>query len=133
VTSWRPSYHFRAGASITECAHPCLSPQKRGCNYDPLPFIATATNKVVKEKPDAVVAYLRGWLRAVKLLKEDPLRAAGIYAADQKALGRDVPVAVLDRALRRMTGEPEITPKMERYLADQAKDLVAGTGEYASP
>ena len=99
------------------------------CKYDPLPFIATATNKVVKETPDAVVAYLRGWLRAVKLLKEDPLKAAGIYAEDQKALGRDVPVAVLDRALRRMTWEPEITPQMERYLTDQAKDLVAGTGE----
>jgi len=99
------------------------------CKYDPLPFIATATNKVVKDKPDAVVAYLRGWLRAVKLLKEDPVKAATIYGEDQKSLGHDVPVAVLDRSLRRMTWDPEITPKMEQYLADQAKDLVAGSGE----
>lgn len=99
------------------------------CKYDPLPFIATATNKIVKENPDAVVAYLRGWLRAVKLLKEAPLKAATVYAEEQKALGREVPVPVLARALSRMKWEPEITPQMERYLADQAKDLVTGTGE----
>jgi len=99
------------------------------CKYDPLPFIVTATNKIVKDNPDAVVAYLRGWLRAVKLLKGEPLAAAAVYAEDQKSLGRDVPVPVLDRALRRMKWEPEITPQMERYLADQAKDLVAGAGE----
>jgi NitT/TauT family transport system substrate-binding protein len=99
------------------------------CKYDPMPFMATATNKVMKEKPEAVVAYLRGWLRAVKLLKDEPLKAAGIYADEQKTQGREIPVAVLDRALRRMTWEPEITAKMERYLVDQAKDLVAGSGE----
>ena len=38
-------------------------------------------------------------------------------------------MAVLDQALRRMKWEPEITPVMERYLRDQAKDLVAGTIE----
>src|SRR5437899_3130470 len=32
------------------------------CKYDVLPFLVTATNKIIKENPDAVVAYLRGWL-----------------------------------------------------------------------
>ena len=99
------------------------------CKYDPLPFMLTVTNKILKENPDAVVAYLRGWLRSVKLLKEEPEKAAAIYAEEQKALGRDVPVAVLDRALRRMRWEPEITPTIQQYLADQARDMVAGTIE----
>jgi ABC-type nitrate/sulfonate/bicarbonate transport system substrate-binding protein len=99
------------------------------CKNDPMPFMVTATNKIVKDNPDAVVAYLRGWLRAVKLLKDDPVKAAGVYADDQKSLGRDTPVAVLDQALRRMRWEPEITATMDRYLADQAKDLVSGTIE----
>jgi ABC-type nitrate/sulfonate/bicarbonate transport system substrate-binding protein len=99
------------------------------CRYDPMPFLLTATNKIVKENPDAVVAYLRGWLRAVKLLKDDPVKAATVYADDQKSLGRDTPVAVLDQALRRMRWEPEITAAMDRYLADQAKDLVSGSIE----
>jgi NitT/TauT family transport system substrate-binding protein len=96
------------------------------CKYDPLPFVLTATNKVIKEKPDAVVAYLRGWLKAVKLLKEKPEEAATVYLADQKSLGHEAPLAVIDKALRRMRWEPELTPEMDRYLAEQAKELVAG-------
>jgi len=99
------------------------------CKYDPMPFMLTATQKIVKDNPDAVVAYLRGWLRAVKLLKDKPVEAATVYADDQKSLGRETPVAVLDKALRRMTWEPAITPELQRYLTDQAKDLVAGGGE----
>lgn len=98
------------------------------CKYDSLPFMLTVTNKALRENPDAVVAYLRGWLRAVRLLKDEPEKAAAIYAEEQKSMGRDVNVAVLDRALRRMRWEPEITPTIERYLADQAKDLMSGGG-----
>jgi len=98
------------------------------CKYDPLPFMLTATNKIIKENPDAVVAYLRGWLRAIKLLKEEPEKAAEVYAQEQKEMGRTVSVAVLDKALRRMRWEPEITPQIERYLVDQAKDLASEAG-----
>lgn len=96
------------------------------CKYDPLPFILTAADRIVKERPQAVVAYLRGWLRAVKLLKEEPEKAAAVYAEEQKSLGHEAPVAVLDRALRRMRWEPELTPEIDRYLTEQAKELVAG-------
>ena len=99
------------------------------CKYDPLPFILTATNKVIKENPDAVVAYLRGWLRAIKFLKEEPQKAAAVYVEEQKSLGRDISVAVIDKALQRIKWEPDITPQMEKYLVDQAKDLLAGAGE----
>ncbi len=99
------------------------------CKYDPQPFMLTVTNKILKENPDAVVAYLRGWLKGVNLLKEQPEKAAAVYAEEQKAMGRDVSVAILDKALRRMRWEPEIDAQMERYLADQAKDLLTGAGE----
>src|SRR5215470_16665116 len=99
------------------------------CKYDPLPFMLTVTNKAIKENPDAVVAYLRGWLRAVKLLKEEPQKAASVYVEEQKSLGREIPVAVIDKALQRMKWEPDLTPQMEKYLVDQAKDLLSGAGE----
>jgi ABC-type nitrate/sulfonate/bicarbonate transport system substrate-binding protein len=99
------------------------------CKYDQMPFMLTVTNKILKEQPDAVVAYLRGWLRAVKLLKDEPEKAAAVYTDEQKSLGREVPVAVIDKALRRMRWEPDITPAIETYLKDQAKELVAGTIE----
>ena len=99
------------------------------CKYDPLPFMLTVTNKAIKENPDAVVAYLRGWLRAVKFLKDEPQKAAAVYVEEQKSLGREIPVAVIDKALQRIKWEPDLTPQMEKYLVDQAKDLLAGAGE----
>ena len=99
------------------------------CKYDPLPFMLTVTNRAIKDKPDAVVAYLRGWLRAVKLMKEEPEKAAAVYTEEQRAVGRDVQVAVVDKALRRIRWEPEITAQIEKYLHDQAKDLLSGAGE----
>ena len=98
------------------------------CKYDPLPFMLTVTAKIARENPDAVVAYLRGWLRAIKLLKEQPGRAAEVYWQEQKEMGRTVPQAVLDRALRRMRWEREITAEIEKYLADQAKDMTTDAG-----
>jgi len=98
------------------------------CKYDSQPFMLTVTNKILKENPDAVVAYLRGWLKGVSLLKEQPEKAAAVYAEEQKAMGRDVQVAVMDKSLRRMRWEPEIDAQMEKYLVDQAKDLVSEAG-----
>jgi ABC-type nitrate/sulfonate/bicarbonate transport system substrate-binding protein len=97
------------------------------CRYDPLPFMTTATTKIVKENPDAVVAYLRGWLKAIKLLKEQPEKAAAVYLEDLKTQGRDVPPAALDKALRRMRWEPEIDARMDKYLADTAKEMLAAS------
>src|SRR3989442_16019561 len=91
--------------------------------------MVTATHKVVKENPDAVVGDLRGWLRAVKFLKEEPQKAAAVYVEEQKSLGREGAVAVIDKALQRMKWEPDLTPQMEKYLVDQAKDLLSGVGE----
>lgn len=96
------------------------------CKYDVLPFIITATTKIVKEQPEAVVAFLRGWLRAVALIRSEPEKAATIYAEEQKSMGREIPVTVLDKALRRMRFEPELNAEIDRYLADEAKELVAG-------
>ena len=95
------------------------------CKYDALPFILTATNKIIKERPEAVVAYLRGWLRGVKMLKEQPEKAAAVYAEEQKELGREIPLNVLDKALRRMRWEPELNAEIDRYLADEVRELMA--------
>jgi ABC-type nitrate/sulfonate/bicarbonate transport system substrate-binding protein len=95
------------------------------CKYDPLPFMLTATNKIIQEHPDAVVAYLRAWLRAIKLVKDDPKKAATIYAEEQRSLGRTVDTDVIVTALGRMRWEPDLTPEIEKYLVDQAKDLAA--------
>src|SRR5215470_5966405 len=103
------------------------------CRYDVLPFILTATNKIIKERPEAVVAYLRGWLRGVKMLKEQPEKAAAIYAEEQKELGREIPLPVLDRALRRMRWEPELNAEIDRYLAEEVRELMAAGQVKSAP
>ncbi len=60
-------------------------------------------------------------------------KAAAIYAEEHKALGHEMPVAVLDRALRRLRWEPELTPELDRYLVEQARELVAGGQVKAVP
>ena len=97
------------------------------CRYDIMPFMTTATTKILKENPEAVVAYLRGWLKAIKLLKEEPEKAAQVYLDDLKSLGREIPLPVLVKALGKMKWEPEITPAMDKYLLDMAKDMLAST------
>ena len=60
--------------------------------------------------------------------RRSPRKAAAVYVEDQKSLGREMPVAVIDKALQRMQWEPDLTPQMEKYLVDQAKDLAVGRG-----
>jgi sulfonate transport system substrate-binding protein len=98
------------------------------CKYDPMPFMLTVTNKILQDKPEAVVAYLRGWLRAVKLLGEQPDKAAEVYVEDQKEQGRTVAKDVVVKMIQRMRYEPEITPEIERYLSDQANELKTEAG-----
>ncbi|PYM11272.1 MAG: hypothetical protein DMD81_27405 [Candidatus Rokuibacteriota bacterium] len=62
-------------------------------------------------------------------MREEPAKAAAVYAEEQKSGGRDVEAAVIEKALRRMRWEPEITKELEKYLVDQAKDLTTGAGE----
>src|SRR5436309_7089970 len=97
------------------------------CRYDVMPFMLTATNRIVQENPASVVAYLRGWLRAVRLLKDEPEKAAAVYLDDLKSLGRDVPLPVVDKTLRLMRWEPEINADMDRYLVDMAEEMIAAS------
>lgn len=101
------------------------------CAYDPLPYVVTASGKTLRERPDAVAAFLRAWIKAVKLLKDDPAKAAAAYVDGSKSRG--IPAPVLDRALRRFKWEGEITPEVEQHLVAAAKLLQESGGIKAVP
>src|SRR2546430_17539782 len=82
---------------------------------------------MIRRPPRSTLFPYTTLFRSVRLLKEEPEKAAQVYLDDLKTLGREVPLSVLDRALRRMRWEPEITPTMDRYLVDMAKDMLAAT------
>jgi len=58
------------------------------CKYDSLPFMLTVTNKVLRESPDAVVAYLRGWLRAVRPAPWPTTRLSSSWTSPLRPLTR---------------------------------------------
>ena len=93
-------------------------------DYDITPVLLGANRPFVKEHPEAVVQFLRGWLLAVKLFREQPDRAAEIVWNAFKAQGYSMPLAVLRQAVGRLDVNPEFLPALGPYLTDQAQVLV---------
>jgi sulfonate transport system substrate-binding protein len=97
-------------------------------DYDITPVLLAANRPFVKEHPEAVVQFLRGWLLAVKVFREQPDRAAEIVWSAFKAQGYSMPLAVLRKAVGRLDVNPDFITALGPYLADQAKVLV-GQGQ----
>jgi len=93
-------------------------------NYDITPVLLAANRPFVKEHPNAVVQFLRGWLMAVKIFREQADRAAEIVWNTFKAQGYTVPLAVIRKAVGRLDVNPDFIPALAPYLTDQAKVLV---------
>jgi aliphatic sulfonates family ABC transporter substrate-binding protein len=92
--------------------------------YDITPVLLAANRPFVKEHPDAVVQFLRGWLLAVKIFREQPDRAAGVVGNAFKTQGYSMSPAVLRKAVARLDVNPDFTPALGPYLTEQAKVLV---------
>jgi len=87
-------------------------------DYDITPVLLGATRPFVREHPEAVVQFLRGWLLAVKIFREQPDRAAEVVWNAYKAQGYTMPVAVLRKAVGRLDVNPEFVPALGPYLTD---------------
>jgi len=97
-------------------------------DYDITPVLLAANRPFVREHPEAVVQFLRGWLLAVKIFREQPDRAAEVVWNAFKAQGYTMPLAVLRKAVGRLDVNPESVPALGPYLTDQAKVLM-GQGQ----
>lgn len=93
-------------------------------DYDITPVLLAANRPFVKEHPEAVVQFLRGWLLAVKMFREQPGRAAEIVWRTFKAQGYTVPQAVIRQAVGRLDVNPDFIPALAPYLTDQARVLL---------
>lgn len=97
-------------------------------DYDITPVLLAANRPFVKENPEAVVQFLRGWLLAVKIFREQPDRAAEVVWNAFRAQGYTMPLAVLRKAVGRLDVNPDFIPALGPYLTEQAKVLV-GQGQ----
>jgi ABC-type nitrate/sulfonate/bicarbonate transport system substrate-binding protein len=79
---------------------------------------------VLQSRRNDVVAFLRGWLAAVRIVNENPRRAVQIVWNEFKAQGYDVKEAAFERMLAKLEVKPEFTPALHEYLGEQARVLL---------
>ena len=92
--------------------------------YDVQPVFLAVNRAVLEAKRDAVVAFQRGWLAAVRIVNDNPNRAVQIVADQFKAQGYDIKPEVFQRMLAKLDVKPGYTPNLRDYLTEQAEVLV---------
>jgi sulfonate transport system substrate-binding protein len=92
--------------------------------FDLTPVLLAANRRVLTEKREALVEFLKGWLESVRIFREQPQRAARIVWKVFKAQGYNVPEEVIQKAVGRLDVKPEFVPELKPYLIEQSKLLV---------
>lgn len=92
--------------------------------FDMVPVILAVNRPVVERKHDAVVAFLRGWLEAAKIVRDTPDRASRVVWNHFKAQGYDISEAVIRHMLTKIEVNPNYKPNLKEYLDEEAKRLV---------
>ena len=68
------------------------------CKYDDPPFVIGADPRSVKNHPKVITNYLRGWLRGVKLYKNNFKEFAKIFHAHLASKGRKADIGVIENS-----------------------------------
>lgn len=92
--------------------------------FDLQPVFLGVTRSVLEGKRDALVALMRGWLAAVKIVNQDQDRTVKIVQSVFKAQGYDIQPAVFKRMLTKLDVKPDFAPDLKPYLVEQSQILV---------
>jgi ABC-type nitrate/sulfonate/bicarbonate transport system substrate-binding protein len=93
-------------------------------NVDKMPVFMAATPELVEKRPDAVVAYLKGWLDVARDFKERPNVVAdaiyGFYASKGYSMSQDT----FRKALAAVDVEPGFPADLRPYMQGHAEVLL---------
>jgi ABC-type nitrate/sulfonate/bicarbonate transport system substrate-binding protein len=92
--------------------------------YDLIPNMLAVNTSYLDAHPDTCVAFLRGWLKAVKLFKDDPAAADEIMLSVYSGHNYNISPKIIRSALSRLIVNPEFIPQLPDYIVAQAKALV---------
>jgi aliphatic sulfonates family ABC transporter substrate-binding protein len=92
--------------------------------FDMQPVFLAVNAPVMKDKRDALVAFMRGWLEAVRIINKEPDRAVKIVWQQFKDQGYDTKEAVFKLMLGKLEVKPNYVPSLRQYLDEQAQVLV---------
>ncbi|MGE5089745.1 MAG: ABC transporter substrate-binding protein [Candidatus Levyibacteriota bacterium] len=93
--------------------------------FDMVPVILAANRPVLEHKHEAAVAFFRGWLDAVDIMKKDPARSAKIVWNHFKSQGYEVKEAVIEHMIAKLEIDSNYSSKLSAYLTDESKILVS--------
>ena len=92
--------------------------------FDMLPVVLAANRSAVERKPEAIVAFLRGWLAAVKIFKQNRTKATDIVLGHFQKQGFGINRKVIEVMLSKLDVNPDYVPGLTKYFADESSVLV---------
>ncbi|MBX9589372.1 MAG: ABC transporter substrate-binding protein [Hyphomonadaceae bacterium] len=101
--------------------------------WDITPVILTANRSAIEQKREAVVAFLRGWLKAIELYRTDPGKAVAIVTKHFQSQGFEITDRAIKLLLSKIDVNPDFIPELRDYLTNEAQTLVANKQIAAVP
>jgi NitT/TauT family transport system substrate-binding protein len=93
-------------------------------DYDLQPIILAANKSAIEKNREGVVAFMRGWLNAVKIYQDKRDQATAIVLKHFKDQGFSVNEDVIKLMLSKIDVNPDFGPQLKSYLADESKTLM---------
>ena len=91
------------------------------CPYDKTRMMHVGNPKTLKDNSEQYVKYFRGWLRAHKLLKEDPEKFAKVYYENLLEVGDKTEYKIVLAVLKRLKSEPFFNEEIRQNLQEMAQ------------
>ena len=92
--------------------------------YDLIPNMLAVTTSYLNAQPETCTAFLRGWMKAVKLFKEKPDEADEIMLSVYSGRNYTINPKIIRNALSRLIVDPNYIPELPAYIKAQAEALV---------
>lgn len=92
--------------------------------YDLIPNMLAVKSDFLNAQPDTCLAFLRAWLRAVKLFKDKPDEADEIMLSVYSGRNYSINPKIIRNALSRLVVDPDFIPELPGYIEAQANALV---------
>lgn len=92
--------------------------------YDLSPVILCARPEFANQHPAALVTFLKAWIRAGRIIKDEPARAARIVWEVYKETGYTVTEGAIAKALGRYDIRFDFSPELREYLQMTAEEQI---------
>lgn len=91
------------------------------CQYDKTRMMHIGNPQTLKAHPELYEKYFKGWLKAHKLLQEDPEQYAKVYTEALQEVGDKAEYNVILPVIKRLRSELFISSEVKTYLNDMAE------------